>query len=98
VSLLGAARAPSPDVRYGLRPSLTPRRPRFAILAALADEACSGLPVPRRRTFATGSALRSLRAGHASPSWLRSPTRPALGARAAPRDVRPGHEGVAGVQ
>jgi len=39
--LLGAARAPSPDVRCGLRPSLTPRRRRFAILAALASEAGS---------------------------------------------------------
>jgi len=91
----GVARAPSPDVRYGHPwPALTPCGLRFAILAALARKAGGrgeGLPVPRRRTFATAiHGLRSLHAGCASPSWLRLPARPAAGARATPRGYRIG--------
>ena len=36
---VGVARAISPDVRYGILPSLTPRKLRFGILPALACEA-----------------------------------------------------------
>jgi len=64
---------------------VAPANPSGPSAASNGRYACSGLHVPHRRTFATGSALRSLRAGGASPSWLRLPARPALGARAAPR-------------
>ena len=36
---VGVAHAISPDVRYGILPSLTPRKLRFGILPALACEA-----------------------------------------------------------
>jgi hypothetical protein len=44
-----------------------------------APRVASGLPVPHRRTFATGiHALHSLEVCRASPSWLRLQTTPAL--------------------
>jgi len=49
---VGLAHAPSPDVRFGLSPPLTPRWLRFAILAALASEAGSrGTGKPSRHSF-----------------------------------------------
>jgi len=57
--LVGAAHVPSPDVRSGLRPPLTPRRRRFAILAALAGEAGSrdvGSPDPAHEPARIGGA------------------------------------------
>ena len=70
---VGVAHAPSRDaaVPYGG--------------AEAASTGRSGLPMPRRRTFAAGiHALRSLRGNCASPSWLRWFPRPALGAWATP--------------
>jgi len=83
VDLRGAARAPSPDVRHGLRPPLTPRRRRFAILAALASEA--GFRGLRGAARAPSPDVRCGLRPSLAPRWLRPAILAALASEAGSR-------------
>jgi hypothetical protein len=74
-----------PDVRCGR--SVHPLVDRWSALRAIEVGSCGpGLPVSSRPDVHCGPpGLRSLRAGCASPSWLRWPARPGSRTRATPR-------------
>jgi len=67
----------SPDIRSGLRPPLTPRWRRFAILAALASEAGShGTGNPSRINETEAAHPSTARRGHDGPAGVKQPARP----------------------